>query len=521
LIVDLERAGSVPSGLFDVCVVGAGAAGIVLAVELARKGKRVLLLEAGGARHERRSQTHYASESVGLPYSGHREARARVLGGTTTLWGGQILEIDAHVFRRRDWIEGSGWPFEKDVLAPYYKRAAEHEGLAKVPADASEIWHRLGVEAPDFGDALVSAFSRWCPVQNLADIHASTLRMHPSLVTCLHANAVELQLGDNSLIANSIRCRTLSGKEAIFEADAFVLCMGGIENSRFLLQPREDGSQPPWNRRGSVGKHYQDHVVTTAGEGFEISPAHARSFFDYVSVDGMRFHPKVKLSAAAQEENQTLDVCGAVAFVTGADRDDLAFAFETYRFLKTRRLELVSLGRLLHFLRNLPELAWHKVPYDRLVRRKSKTRLKLRPHCEQTPLSRGEVSLGTARDVLGLLTARVAWQTSDLELHSIRTYTKLFGEALQAHGIGRLEIDESLSADAGMIARIEENRHHIGGTRMADDESRGVVNPDLKLYGTQNVYVCGSSVFPCAGFANPTHTIIALAIRLADHLAAA
>jgi choline dehydrogenase-like flavoprotein len=147
--------------------------------------------------------------------------------------------------------------------------------------------------------------------------------------------------------------------------------------------------------------------------------------------------------------------------------------------------------------------------------------LKLRPHCEQTPLSRGEVTLGTARDVLGLLTARVAWQTSDLELHSIRTYTKFFAEALQTNGIGRLEPDESLSADPAMIARLEENRHHIGGTRMADDESRGVVSPDLKLYGTQNVYVCGSSVFPCAGFVNPTHTIIALAIRLADHLAAA
>jgi choline dehydrogenase-like flavoprotein len=176
----------------------------------------------------------------------------------------------------------------------------------------------------------------------------------------------------------------------------------------------------------------------------------------------------------------------------------------------------------LHFLRNLPELAWHKFPYDRLVRRTSKrATLKLRPHCEQTPLSRGEITLGTARDALGLLTARVAWQTSDLELHSIRTYTKLFAEALQIRGIGRLEIDESLSADETLIECLEENRHHIGGTRMADDESQGVVSPDLRLYGTHNVYVCGSSVFPCAGFVNPTHTIIALAIRLADHLAPA
>ncbi len=134
----------------DVCIVGAGAAGIVLAVELVRKGKRVLLLEGGGAEIEEAAQETYRSEVVGHPYSGVHLGRFRAKGGSTTMWGGQILELDEADFVERPWIPGSGWPFPKSVLAPYYERSLEMVGLRGVIRNDDAVWREIGEKPPQF-----------------------------------------------------------------------------------------------------------------------------------------------------------------------------------------------------------------------------------------------------------------------------------------------------------------------------------------------------------------------------------
>ena len=133
-----------PSGLTaDVCIVGAGAAGITLAVEFARKGKRVLLLEGGGALREDSSQSLYDSEIAGLAHRGIHTGRIRVKGGTTVRWGGQILELEAHDFTQHPGIPGSGWPFPKTELTPFYERALALEGLARVERSDAAVWRDL------------------------------------------------------------------------------------------------------------------------------------------------------------------------------------------------------------------------------------------------------------------------------------------------------------------------------------------------------------------------------------------
>jgi len=123
---------SYPTGFVaDICIVGAGAVGITLAVESARRGKKVLLLEGGGALREESSQQIYDSEIVGLPHRGIHTGRIRVKGGTTVRWGGQILELDALDFTPRPGVPESGWPFPKSTLISFYERALTLEGLAK------------------------------------------------------------------------------------------------------------------------------------------------------------------------------------------------------------------------------------------------------------------------------------------------------------------------------------------------------------------------------------------------------
>jgi choline dehydrogenase-like flavoprotein len=445
--------------------------------------------------------------------------RCRVLGGTTTRWGGQILEIDEHVFRERPGLPGGHWPFQKQELESAYVRALDFEGLQRAQADPSAIWRDLNLAPPDYGDQLSSAFSRWCPVTNFARLHQDTLRRQPGLTLYLHANVCELLLAPNGETVIAVKTRTLTGTHLEFRAKAFVLAMGGIETCRLLLQPTTSPGLAPWAINGLVGQHYQDHIssfVATVVEG----ALSASNYFDYLSLSGFKYHPKIKLRPKTQARLGTLDVCGTIALTTDGV-DDVAMAYETLRFWQARQLRSLTPRRVAHFAFNAHKLLWHRIPYTRrslgLATRSPVLRLSV--HCEQSPLSEGSISLGTERDALGLLRARVRWCASALELHSIRSFLNTVRESFQSRGLGRIISDPGVEQDDGILtSTFQESFHHLGGTRMATGPSDGVVDPSLRIFGTSNAYVCSTSVFPSAGFPNPTHTLIALAVRLAKHL---
>jgi choline dehydrogenase-like flavoprotein len=270
-----------------------------------------------------------------------------------------------------------------------------------------------------------------------------------------------------------------------------------------------------------VGRFYQDHVSCIAADIVDQDPVITRNYFDYVSISGFRFQPKMKLSPDNQQALRTLDVCGFMLFFTGED-DDMALAYETYRLLKTKRLQKLSARRLIHFAAHLHKLAWHKVPYSRSFNPSPKGQTcKLCVNTEQIPFSDGRIDLSAQVDALGLHRPRVAWKSSEQELYSIRRYVEVAREVLARKGWGRIVPHADLFAEGDQMSkRFEDIFHHIGGTRMGLSENDSVVDVDLRIFGTRNGYVCSSSVFPCAGFANPTHTVLALALRLADHLTA-
>lgn len=523
MIFDLERDPVSNNGVYDVCIIGAGAAGITLAVELRRKGKRVLLLEGGGLRYETRTQKLYAGDTEGLVHSGLTNTRFRILGGTTFQWGGQVLEIDEHVFGARPWVPGGQWPFPKSELAPYYRRAISVEGLGRSLQDTDEIWQALDCAKPEFGDGFYSAFSYWCPVTDFSSLYAKELRQDADLSVYIHANALEFKFGDDGESAVAIHCAALNDKKAVFFAHHFVLCMGAVETSRFLLQPPSATNLAPWRDNPLIGCHFQDHlcanVATIANCAFE--PAGA--YFDYRSAHGMRYHPKMKLSPQVQERDGLLDICGTVVPTTKGGRDDLAVAFETFRFLRTRQYDRLTLFRLMHFAFNLPRLVWHKIPFSRQAlgpANKAKQVLRLVLHVEQSPLSESRVVLVPKRDAFNQQCAKVYWRTSGQELHTVRHYIRMLSETFANRGLGIVQADPGVMDDDEVLAAsFRDSSHHIGGTRMATSVADGVVDESLRIFNTRNVYICSSSVFPSAGFANPTHTIISLAIRLADHLA--
>jgi choline dehydrogenase-like flavoprotein len=512
MIFDLLQRQPDTESTADICIVGAGAAGIVLAIELARHGKRVLLLEGGGSQIEEASQEPYRSELAGLHHKGIHTGRFRAEGGTTRKWGGQILELDDLDFESRPGIPGSGWAFPKSTLTPYYETALHLEGLEKVERSDAAVWQQIGLTPPSFDD-LEPYFSRWCPDPDFARLYGPKLAESPTITLWLHANAVEPLLDAETM--RGIRCRTQSGTEAIFRAQEYIFCLGGIESSRFFLQPGP--ARYPWSQSGLLGKHFHDHIDCNVAV---IEPLDAHRFheiFDNVFSRGLKYHPKLRLSPAQQVEQGTLNIAATVTFSgdTDAAMDKMKSAA---RSMLGGRLSELGANDLTHAARNLPLLlrqSWRYAVDHRAYNPPGQ--IMLRVHCEQEPLSASTITLADTRDSLGLLRTRLDWRISDRELDTIRKYVTVAQRSLSS--LARITPDADLMAgDPAFLSKCDDSNHHMGGMRMAASASDGVVDPNLLLFGTRNVYVCSSAVFPSSGFSNPTHTLLALAVRLAEHL---
>jgi choline dehydrogenase-like flavoprotein len=497
----------------DVCIVGAGAAGIILAVELLKKGKSVLLLEGGGEEVEESSQDPYKSEIVGLKHDGVHIGRFRAMGGSTTRWGGQILELDDRDFQQRDGVEGSGWPIQKSELTPYYARAIELEGLSHATLQDEDVWRQINLAPPSF-DAFDVVFSRWCPEPNFARLYADTLKSHPALTVWLHANAVEMKWEGSRF--RSVRCKSLSGIEGTFFADQFIFSLGGIESSRFFLQP--SAAAGPWNRSGLLGRYFQDHVVCGVATIEVHNPAALHRAFDNVVSRGLKYQPKIHLKPEIQQSSGTLNVAASISFVSEFD-EALGRLKATARRLLNGRWRENSFDDVLHALRYSPLLARQVLRYrmHQRVYNPPDAIIGLLVQCEQEPESKSRISLSDTRDSLGMFRTRLDWRISDREVYSMRTLVEHATKSLA--GIGRVIPDPGLmSLDPSFKERCGDNYHHMGGMRLSVSPDDGLVDTNLRIHGMDNGYICSSAVFPTSGYSNPTHTLLALAVRLADHL---
>ena len=517
MLHDFEQVESPVPGAQDrvnVCILGAGAAGILLATELAAQGLSVLLVEGGGLSLEPRSQELYRADITGFPYTGATRGRFRTFGGSTTQWGGQIMELDD--FTAREHVQGSGWPFSKTELTSFYGRALRFEGLRLAEPQDSRVWAGLGLSLLDLGPEFRMRYSRWCPERDFSILHGANLRDSRRLQVLYHANATAFVLNEGRTAVRAVRARGYSGREALLHADRFVLALGGIESNRLLLQPLEEGTAP-WQRSGLLGCHFHDHIALNRIPILQIATQPAQRYFGYTGLDGFRYHNKVQLSAAEQSEARTLNVAGTIGpfFQEDFGRDDATVLLR--EVLRKGRRPSVAEWR--QAARYLPGIGWQTLRQRLAGEGAEWLRTMLTVHSEQSPRSASSISLSHERDALGLLRVRLDWQISQLELHTLRSYVRRATEVFAARRFARVLPPRGFYEDDALVRSLcSDSYHHMGGARMAATAAEGIVDPQMKLHGIDNLYVCSSAVFPSGGFSNPTHTLLALAMRLGDHL---
>ncbi|MEA2736618.1 MAG: hypothetical protein QOE14_3069, partial [Humisphaera sp.] len=259
MIQDLEQLDAAAAPIeCDICVIGTGAAGLAIANELLDTNLRLVFLEGGGADHEPASQDLYQSLVTGHPFAGHMTGRFRVLGGSTTRWGGQALRLTPIDFQPRDWVPHSGWPIRYDQLHDYYLRASRFLEVDELDFDR-DLFRLLGTQPPGFDAARVHYhFSKWSPRPDLRLAHRAKLAASTRATLLLHANVTRIRLSGDHRHVDEVTVRSLGGRSATVRAKQFVLCAGGIETARILLANNTQQPAGIGNGRDLVGRFFQD-----------------------------------------------------------------------------------------------------------------------------------------------------------------------------------------------------------------------------------------------------------------------
>jgi choline dehydrogenase-like flavoprotein len=517
MIADFRRSEIPTNWQTDVCIIGSGAAGITLACHLAPR-LRVLVVEAGDRDPRPEDADWLDGQTTDFAFDGMRNGRVRAFGGATRRWFGQCIRLDPIDFQKRDWVPHSGWPIREEALDGPYERAEQFMGVAGFGYGVAN-WARFGVPDPGFGDnEITPRFTIYCPQPDFTKAFGRRLAAASSGVdVLLNAAAVGIALHPDARRVTGLRIRG-GTREGLVQARAFILCGGGIENPRLLLASNDVMSVGVGNGADLVGRFFQDHPAATTGTLATSQPRRVQAQFRKLSRGGRTFWPKLALTAAAQQAGHYLNANALMSYGYAPD-SAMTRAKDAVAALRARRPAAAACAAL-RLLPHAPELvgqACHTLATGKAVMLQP-DRVLLTSHVEQIPDPDSRVTLARDCDRFGVPRARLSWRVQHAELRTMRAITEAVGRSLQRLGFG--EMTPATWLDAPQVEREElaDTYHHAGTTRMSDDPTTGVVDTDCRVFGVDNLYVAGSSVFPTSGYANPTLTIVALAIRLSDTL---
>jgi choline dehydrogenase-like flavoprotein len=501
----------------DVCIVGAGTAGLALAAQLSNAPMRVILLESGGLKPDKGSNQLNWGENIGLKYYALDSARARYFGGSTNRWhvaignqqlGARIRPLDAIDFEERDYLPHSGWPFAKDHLDPYYRRAQEICRAVPAGYTVNEWFGDSASEKLPFDtDRVETIVFKFCAKDTLLTEFENAVQHAPDLKVLLFANLIGIETDEAAKSVKKLKAACLNGNRFTVSAKLFVLAAGGIEVPRLLLASDQVMNCGLGNQNDLVGRYFMEHLHFWSGVFVPNDRrliAKTRIYNDVLSVRGVPVIAKLALPEALMRQKKLIN--HNVQLIPRIVLRSSLYP-HLWREFSTNP-QGISKALPAPFRKGI-------LKAGALFDRRRSLIYKFANMTEQVPNPESRVTLGMDRDSLGVRIARLNWQVTPQDIENAVRVQEIIGQEIERSGLGRLFIQlrrGSIPPD------LHGGYHHMGTTRMNRDPRKGVVDSDCRIHGLSNLYVAGPSVFPTGGHANPVLTILALTLRLAEHI---
>jgi len=494
----------------DVCIVGAGAAGISMALDWIGSVHKVILLESGGFAYDDKVQDLYKGKSTGQKYYPLRASRLSYFGGTTGHWAGMCSPFDEIDFMKRDWVPDSGWPITRKDLDPFYARAneklklgpyrydlgywqKEKPNLNPFPLDQNAVWHKMWQISPTGGMFDGGGFNKFYKddIVKSKNIHLFT-----------YATVVNVVANENVSSIREVQVKNLDGKTHTVKAKYFILAGGAIQNARILLTSNTQAKAGLGNDHDVVGRYFMEHLEIQTAELWLLKP------FDTALFTRGKLWCELAITEKAQRENKILSgTAGPKPLVESRLTLPRMEAWQNEDPRKSRD----------NMLKN-------RMDASEAAKKENKGAIanayEFQTRMEQAPNPDSRITIGPERDELGVPLANLHWQLTDLDKRSVRRINQVIGWEVGKAGFGRVKLKDFFRDDNDKSWPDGTNAgwHHMGTTRMGTDPNKSVVNSDCQVHGIDNLFVAGAGCYATAGAPNPTLTLIALSLRLSDYV---
>ena len=536
----------------EVCIVGTGPAGLTLAREFIEQGFRVCVLERGGLEEPDPETVSLAEvETEGDFVQVLPDRRNRRFGGNARYWainidrdlqGPRLCPLDEVDFEQRDWLPHSGWPFDYAHLLPFYQRAQtvcrlgafDYSGAAWADDQSPVLLFK--------GDRIITKMFQFGPAKTFYQEYRDQIDQASNITTYLHANAVELETDETAQTVTRVRVGCLGGTQFWVAAKIVILAAGGVESTHLLLLSNQVQKTGLGNEYDQVGRYFMDHPIVPGGLFIPSNPNlfNQTALYDLRKVNGIPVMAGLGLTNEAMRRDQVLNMASWIfpraarfrsseavtslkellspallqqdwsrtsqqlsTVVTGID-DIAASAYD--------KLTGKLAGKQQPFWANLSTGGWSYLQENKAEVYGVFEVLHL---TEQAPDPDNRIVLSDELDKLGRQKAKMQTCWREVDIENIKRSQDILAAEIERSGLGHYQIerdgDRPLLESAGAS-------HHMGTTRMHADPKQGVVDAECRVHSTSNLYIASSSVFPTGGYANPTLTIVALALRLADRI---
>lgn len=465
------------------CICGAGVAGITIAIELSKYGKKVALFEGGGEEYSEDSQSIYTGKNTGLAYGGISYCRLRYLGGTSNHWTGRNMILQPIDFEERDFFPLPGWPIKKEELDKQQKNAFDVLGLHENSLDAPEI---KGLSS----SSMKSVGHGSTPPVRFAKKYNNELLNSKNIDLYINANLTDIKLNDSFNHVSQLTIKNFNNRTYKFSGNNIILAMGAIENARVLLNSDSQLPKGVGNHSDFVGRCFMEHFQLILGS-YTVNPENPIWLKD----TKLEFFPTDKFVM----ENKI--GTSVISFGKASS--------ESYGRLKVIKKALREGFCNSDSLRDMYRSMFNtNCPGDGII-----TTL-----CEQSPNRDSRITLSKEKDSLGQRRISLHWTVNELDKHTVVTLAKETAKEFARLDFGRVKLKDYILSDKKDVEFNQGHCHQMGTTRMSKLPENGVVDINSKVFGIDNLFIAGSSVFSTSGGVNPTLSIVQLSLRLAEHI---
>ncbi len=534
----------------DVAIVGAGPAGITLALELARGGHQVLLIESGGNSYDADIQALGETVNDDPAHVPMSLATRRQIGGTTNLWAGRCVPFDPIDFEHRQIVGGARWPVGYEELEPYFSRACSWCVCGEATFDARQIpglARRSLVPGWPDGEVCTTSLERWSLPTKFGRTYRTELKASPRLTVVSKLTCTEIVSDPGGRSVAQLAASTLGGKRMTIRAKRYVLACGGIESTRLLFASNRHHPNGIGNHSGHLGRWYMAHLGSCVAQIHFTTPP-GRTIYGFErDPGGMYVRRRFTFSPEYLRAN---DLPNAALWLDNPDLSDPSHGSEILslvylalaspiggRFIaegiRRRRIGTFKAASMRLHLRNLmsnlPNAATFGVlfSYERFLRRGPKAPGFFVPsasntypifyHGEHLPHHASYVTPTRVRDALGVPRMHTRLWFRDEDINAALRVHEHLDRYLRRHGIGHLKYLGDAPGTA-FREQLLDGYHQAGTTRMSARPQDGVLDANLTVHGFNDLSVASSSAFVTSGQANSTFMIVVFALRLADHL---